>query len=91
MNKNILELIILIALDNNIPMKPTESILWPSDIDWERFDYDAEKLSIDEAETFCCGDKFNMNVIAQKYDLQELSDILNQIFDGDLYDYFYAA
>ena len=91
MHNNILGLIILIALDNNIPMKPILRIQWPHEIDWNQLDNDAAKLNIGEAEIFCCGEDTEMKIIMDKYDLQKLHDILNRVFDGDLSDTFYRA
>ncbi|MBA1447056.1 MAG: hypothetical protein M3H12_12560 [Chromatiales bacterium] len=89
--KNVLGLICLVAMDNNIPMKPFEEIQWPKDVDWEKLDQDAAKLSIPEAETFCNGELQEAQAISDKYGLHLLSNTLNDIFDGHLYDVFYYS
>lgn len=87
--KNVLGLIILIAQDNNIPMKPFEEMKWCEDFDWQKLDQDAAQLSISEAEIFCNGEESHALDICVKYNLGTLSIVLNDIFDGHLYSDFY--
>lgn len=89
--KNILGLVILISIDNGIPMKPVEQINFPEGYgyDWEKLDEQAAKLTLGEAEIFCCGEESEMNLLVCGTGFQELHACLNQIFDGDLGEYFW--
>lgn len=91
--KNILELVMLISMDNGIPMKPLEEIKFPEDcgFDWQELDRQASTLSPIDAEIFCCGEEREMNRLVCKTGLDTLHLCLNEIFDGFLHEYFWAA
>lgn len=87
--KNILGLILLIAKDNGIPMKPFEDIRWPPGVDWERHDSKAEQLNLHQAEILCAGEESETTALVESHGLQELNSVLYRVFDGDLHDAFY--
>lgn len=90
--KNLLGLAILISTDNAIPMKPLEEIEYPDDYgyDWKMLDRQAATLTPAEAEILCCGDEIEANELVAKTGYYDLSNVLNEIFDGCLSKYFWA-
>ena len=90
---HMLGLVILVSMDNGIPMKPLEQIEFPSDcgIDWKKLDDQASTLHVDEAETFCCGEHDDMYALVKETGFEDLHNVLNLIFDGYLGEYFWAT
>ena len=89
--KNFLGLVTLIAMDNSMGMLPYDQCKFCDDsgIDWKKMDSDAAKLSLEEAKTLCCGEQSEALEIEKKHGLQDLAKVLDQVFDGYLYDHFF--
>ena len=89
--KNIIGLAVLIAMDNGMAMKPFEEIrLSEKDgYNWSELDAQAATLNPLEAEAFCCAEHYEMHQLVKRTGFYKLHDVMNEIFDGDLHDYFF--
>lgn len=90
--KHLIGLVKLISLDNNMPMKPLEDIVFPEGYgyDWNKLNSQASELHVYEAELLCCGEVGEVNNLVVDKGLQDLDRALNQIFDGCLNKYFFT-
>ena len=87
--ESLFRLLDLIALDNDLQLKPLTEICWPPGYDWHKLNEDAKKLSLEQAEIFCCGDETEILQLIENLDLGDLHDLLDSAFDGELYTVFY--
>lgn len=87
--ESLFRLLDLIALDNDLQLKPLTEICWPPGYDWNKLNEDAKKLSLEQAEVFCCGEVNEALEISKQLELATLHDILDSAFDGELYPIFY--
>lgn len=85
--KNILKLIKVIGLDNGMVLKANP--VFNKNINWERFDEQASRLTDDEIEILCCGEIIEATRILIQHNLFEMDVLLNRLFDGDLSEDFY--
>jgi len=73
---------------NDIPMKPEKEIDY-GELNIDYLNQQAKRLDAGEVFTFLDGEESEMQEIVEKHGIEELSGVLNRIFDGDLYDNFY--
>ena len=84
-------LIRLMARDNGLFEKPSKEWKWPDPDEAEMLENQASRLADDyEMEVFAIGEHTEHNKLVSKRRLKELSQFLNDVFDGDLHENFFS-
>jgi hypothetical protein len=76
-----------ISQDNALPVKPKKD--WPKFINEDYVNEAMSRMTEEELYTFSCGEQSEIEDLVQKYELHDISDLFNYIFDGDLSDFYF--
>lgn len=77
----------MLGADNCMQVKAMEN--WPEFLDYTYINSQLKKLNPQELEEFTNGELDNQIQITNKHNIQDISILLNLIFDSELNDYFF--